>query len=136
MNMRETLTAAACVFDYDIVEETPLDPLRVPEEERGGLFVPINTPYLREITVLNVGTCAWDVNWSLAFVAGENYSVSRIVVQQRVEVGDTYVLIFEGRTPSAGSVQPIEGEWQLKTRGQLNIGEPLTISVLVFDPGS
>lgn len=135
-NVRETLTAAACVFDYDLVEEEPLDPLRVRPEERSDLFVPINTNYAREITLLNVGTCAWDVNWSLAFVSGENFTQSRIVVQQRVEVGDTYTLRFEGRTPSAGSVQPIEGVWQLKTRGQLNIGNPLTISILVYDPGS
>ncbi len=131
----ETATTAACVFDYDLVEEIPADPLRVPQAERDSLFVTINTEYLRDITLLNTGTCAWDVNWSLAFVSGENLNQTRIVVQRRIEVGDTVVLRLEGRTPSTGSVEPVEGIWQLRTRGQLPIGDPLTISVLVYDPG-
>ncbi len=126
----QTQTIAACEFDYAIVEQVPAD------GEEGGFFR-VNEPYTREITFLNTGTCAWGENTSFTFLDGEDFNAgSRIFVRESVQVGEEYTLIFEGVAPSRGSVDPTAGTWQLRTRGQIPIGEPLEISVMVFDPGT
>lgn len=125
-----TQTLAACTFNYAIVEQNPADGYE-------GGYKRTGDPYTREITLLNAGTCAWQPNSSLSFVEGENFnSEPRIWIRTTVEPGDTTILIFEGTLPAKGDAEPISGTWQLKTPEQINIGEPLIISVLVFDPGS
>lgn len=125
-----TKTLAACRFDYAVVEQDP------PDGAEGG-YKRTNDPYTREITLLNTGTCPWLPNSSLSFVEGENFnSEPRIWIREVVEPGDTTLLLFEGTLPSKGAATPISGTWQLKTPEQINIGEPMIISVLVFDPGS
>lgn len=125
-----TATTSACQFDYAIIEQSPRD------GEAGG-FLQVNTPYTREITFLNTGTCAWERNTSLTFIEGEDFSAGpRIFIREPIEIGAEVTILFEGVLPPQGSVQPISGRWQLRTPGQLPIGEPFTISVMVFDPGT
>jgi len=130
----QTATFAACEFDYAISSQDP-------EDGFDGPNVPINTAYTRDITLVNTGNCPWEINTSLAFVEGESFNAGpRIFIREPVQVGDEVTITFEGTTPSRGRLEggnlvPVEGTWQLRTRGQLMIGEPFTISVLVFDPG-
>ncbi len=125
-----TATTSACQFDYAIIEQTP------PDGEAGG-FLRVNTPYTREITFLNTGTCTWERNTSLTFIEGEDFSAGpRIFIREPVEIGAEVTILFDGVLPPQGSVQPISGRWQLRTPGQLPIGEPFSISVMVFDPGT
>jgi hypothetical protein len=127
--VERTLTLAACNFDYAIVEQDPPD-------GEAGEYQRTNEPYTRLITFLNTGTCPWLPNTSLAFVEGENFNAEpRIWIRQTVDPGATTVLTFEGTMPARGARDPISGTWQLKTPEQINIGAPLIISVLVFDPG-
>ncbi|MEO1663749.1 MAG: protein kinase [Chloroflexota bacterium] len=126
----QTATTDACTFDYAIVEQIPADGVE-------GDFFRVNEPYNREITFLNTGTCEWGENSSLTFVTGEDFEVgTRVFIRESVQVGEEYTLLFEGTAPAQGSVEPIVGTWQLRTRGQLPIGDAFDISVLVFDPGS
>lgn len=127
----QTATIAACTFDYAVVEQTPAD------GEEGGFF-PVNQPYLREIELLNTGTCEWGENTSLTFVEGEDFNAGpRIFIRESLQVGETTTLTFEGTTPGRGNAtEPQSGRWQLRTRGQKAIGAPLTIGVMVFDPGT
>jgi serine/threonine-protein kinase len=126
LSIDQTMTVAACTFDYEIVDQTPKDGEANP--------VKINQEYLRKITVQNTGTCAWEPLTSLAFVEGENFSVGpRVYIRKRVEVGDAVEIDFQGRTPSRGGLR--SGTWQLKTPGQLPIGKPIIISIFSFDPG-
>lgn len=127
---QQTATTSACTFDYAIVEQKPQD-------GRAGGFFTTNSAYSREIILLNTGTCAWEPNASLTFVEGESFNAGpRIFIRQAVNVGDEVTLVFDGKLPARGSLNPISGTWQLRTRGQLPIGELLSISVMVFDPGS
>jgi len=124
----QTATAAACVWDYAIVEQVPADGEANP--------VPANRSYSRDITFLNTGSCAWEVNTSLTFVSGsgEDFVAGpRIYIRERVEVGSTYVLAFAGQTPDKGGLY--SGTWELKTPGQITIGEALVISVFAFETG-
>ncbi len=129
-----TETIAACTFDYAITDQEPSDGAEGPE-------VPTNTEYQREITFLNTGNCAWEVNSLLAFVEGESFNAGpRIVIREEVPVDEEITITFDGVTPSRGRTEggqlaPVEGTWQLRTRGQLAIGPPFTIGVLVYDPG-
>ena len=97
---------------------------------------------MRTIILLNTGTCDWERNTSLTFIEGEDFNAGpRIFIREPVEVGEEITLEFSGMTPNQGRVEngevvPLEGSWQLRTPGQINIGTPLTISVLVFDPGN
>lgn len=126
----QTATIAACVFDYAIIEHNPED------GEDGGFFT-VNSPYTRSITLLNTGTCAWGANTSLVFIDGESLSAGpRIFIREQVEPAQEVTLLFEGTLPSKGSLEPIYGTWELRTPGQILIGEPLTISVMVYDPGN
>ncbi|MEM6527038.1 MAG: protein kinase [Chloroflexota bacterium] len=126
----QTATIEACDFDYAIVEQIP------PDGQEGDFFR-VNEPYTREITFLNTGTCEWGENASLTFVQGEDFEVgTRVFIRDSVQIGEEFTLMFEGTAPSQGSVDPIVGTWQLRTRGQLPIGEAFDISVMVFDPGS
>lgn len=123
-----TATASACFWDYAIVEQSPVDGTASP--------VPAGQAYTREITFQNTGTCAWEENSALTFVtgSGEDFNAGpRIFIRQRVEVGATYVLSFEGRTPQKGGLT--SGTWELKTPGQIKIGQPLVISVFAFEGG-
>jgi serine/threonine-protein kinase len=126
LSIDQTLTVAACTFDYEIVDQTPKDGEANP--------VRTNQEYLRKITVQNTGTCAWEPLTSLAFVQGENFSVGpRVYIRKRVEVGDAVEIDFQGRTPSRGGLR--SGTWQLKTPGQISIGKPLVISIFSFEGG-
>jgi serine/threonine protein kinase len=126
LSIVQTMTVAACTFDYEIVDQSPKDGEANP--------VRTNQEYLRKITVQNTGTCAWEPLTSLAFVQGENFSVGpRVYIRKRVEVGDAVEIDFQGRTPSRGGLR--SGTWQLKTPGQISIGKPLIISVFSFEGG-
>lgn len=126
--VEQTATYAACTFDYTIVEQEPKD------GTEGGFFR-TNSDYTRRLTLLNTGTCAWDVNTSLRFVtgSGESFGFTPVLLREAVEVGATVDLEMILRLPDVGSQEPISGQWQLRTRGQLPIGEPITISILVAD---
>jgi hypothetical protein len=127
---QQTATTAACAFDYAIVEQDPED------GEEGGFFR-VEEPYVRAITLLNTGSCEWGANTSLTFVDGEDFDAGpRIFIRESLPVGEETTLIFEGTAPARGSLDPFIGTWQLRTRGQIPIGDPLEISVFVFDPGN
>ncbi len=118
----QTATIAACDFDYAIVEQSRID----------GDFYEANRTYTREITLLNTGTCAWERLTSLTFIQGEDFDVGpRIFIPQRVSVGEAITLVFAGRTPVRGALYV--GTWQLLTPGQIIIGDPIQISVNVFE---
>jgi hypothetical protein len=122
----QTATIAACDFDYRIVEQTPSD----------GEFYPANRAYTRSITLINSGTCAWERNTALVYVDGESFDAQPpyFFIRQRVNVGDEVTITFAGRTPATGGL--VVGEWELRTPGQILIGEPFTISVNVFEAGN
>ncbi|HEX2621438.1 MAG TPA: protein kinase [Phototrophicaceae bacterium] len=125
-----TATTTACNFDYAIVEQVP------PDGKEGGFFR-INEPYSREIRLLNTGSCTWERLTSMTFLSGEDFSAGpRIFIEQPVEPADEVTVTFSGVLPPKGSVDPISGIWELRTPGQIRIGEPMVISVMVFDPGS
>ena len=125
-----TATATACRFDYAIIDQQPAD------GADGGFFT-VNSRYVRRITLLNTGTCAWERNTSMTFVEGEDFNAGpRVFIRSEVEVGEEIELLFEATLPSVGSLEPISGTWQLRTPGQIPIGKPLTISVRVYDPGT
>jgi hypothetical protein len=132
--LQRTATFAACTFDYGVIDQTPPD-------GDDGPFVTVNTPYERVITLINTGTCDWERNVSLTFVEGESFNAGpRIFIREPVAVGEEVQLVFQGDTPSRGQVEggevvPVEGTWQLRTPGQIPIGDPLIVSVLVYDPG-
>lgn len=126
--VEQTATYAACTFDYSIIEQEPKD-------GREGGFFRTNSDYTRTLTLLNTGTCAWDVNTSLRFItgSGESFGFTPVLLREAVEVGATVDIEMVLRLPAVGSQEPISGQWQLRTRGQLPIGEPITISILVAD---
>lgn len=126
-----TATTTACTFDYAIIEQTP------PDARDNGTFLPVNTPYNRQIRLLNAGSCVWERNTSLTFISGETFKADpRIFIREQVEPAQEVVLIFSGTLPAQGSVDPICGTWELRTPGQIPIGERLEICVFVFDPGN
>lgn len=125
-----TATIMACSFDYAVIEQLPED------GEDGGFFT-TNSEYTRTITFLNTGTCDWERNTSLTFLDGESFSAGpRIFIREPVGIGEEVTIIFDAELPSVGSVDPIIGEWELRTPGQIKIGDPLIISIMVFSPGS
>jgi serine/threonine protein kinase len=116
-----TQTTAACVFDYQIIQQDPED---------GGLW-PVNTAYERVITLFNSGTCAWEPNTYLRWVEGEDFnSRTSIFIPEEVGVGETYELIFSGTTPLRFGEK--SGTWQLRTPGGISIGEPIVISIQAY----
>lgn len=121
----QTATTAACNFNYGILEQTPPD----------GDYWPAGRAYERRITLINTGTCPWERNTSLTFIRGENFNVgSYIFIRSRVNVGETITIVFSGRTPTA-QLGLLSGVWELRTPGQIRIGEPLQISIWVFQQG-
>jgi serine/threonine-protein kinase len=120
----QTATTAACKFDYEIVSQDPLD----------GEYFPSETDYVRDIRLRNVGTCPWERNTALVYLSGESFNAGpRIFIRDRVNVGEEFVLRFEGRTPERGPL--LSGTWELRTPGNLPIGQPIEISIHVFQTG-
>ncbi|MDZ4770794.1 MAG: protein kinase [Chloroflexota bacterium] len=117
----QTATAAVCDFDYMIVTQDPAD----------ATFIPAATPFTRAITLRNTGECAWDRLTALNFVSGENFAIgARIVIRDRVEIGEQVTLTLTGQTPRSNGL--LSGLFELRTSGQLLIGVPLYISINVF----
>lgn len=140
---QQTATASACVWDYDIVAEDPPDAVRhlAGQPEATPQPVLAGTPYTREITLQNTGTCAWELNTALKFIpgTGDDFNAgTRIFLRDakgqpvRVGVGDTVVLTFQGQTPTKGQQAPYTGTWELVTPGQIRIGQPLQISIRAY----
>ncbi len=122
----QTATINACDFNYTIVAQDPED----------GTFVVTNHAYERKITLRNTGTCAWERNSALMFVSGENFNAGpRIIIQERVNVGEEKVIDFVGKTPATGG-RPLTGIWELRTPGNIRIGQPLEININVFEGGT
>ncbi len=125
----QTATVAACSFDYLIVEQNPANGFE------GGYFV-TNAEYERKITLRNTGTCSWDPNTALTFLTGENFNIGpRIFIREQVEPGGEVTIDFKGQLPPLGGIDPLQGTWELRTPGQIPIGEPLVISILVYSGG-
>lgn len=118
-----TETVEACTFDYAIVSQDP----------ENGAFYPANSDYDRKIIFLNTGDCPWEPNTSLTYLEGENFQVlrGRVFITGQVEVGASYELHFIGRTPGRGGLRT--GTWELRTPGQRPIGEPMEISIQVYE---
>lgn len=122
---QQTATIAACDFDYAIIEQNPRD----------GDFFPAGRDYTRTIRLLNVGTCPWERNSALVFISGQNFGAPPFIfIRDRVNVGEETVIEFTGRTPR-NQLGLLSGVWELRTPGQLPIGQPLTISIQVFGGG-
>lgn len=121
----QTATVAACDYNYEVVEQDPDEDLQV----RAG------SEYTRVITLRNTGTCHWERNTALVHIEGESFDAGPvIVIRERVDVGEEYDLVFEGSTPSAGGGL-LTGTWELRTPGQIRIGDPLPINVRTFGGG-
>ncbi|HEX2908624.1 MAG TPA: protein kinase [Phototrophicaceae bacterium] len=120
----QTATATACIFDYAIIEQDPVD---------GGL-ARANSAYARKIVLENTGNCVWEPNTLLAYVEGESFSAGpRIFIQESVGVGKRVELQFVGKTPLRGA--PYTGIWELRTPNQRKIGESIEISIQVYEGG-
>lgn len=126
-----TQTTAACTFDYAIIEQIP------PNAD----FVPTNEDFTIELTLLNTGSCAWERNTSLVFVSrgnnvatNEDFDIQRTFIRQQVNPGDEFTLVLEARTPGTGGLR--SGLWQLRTPGQIDIGDVFEISIFAFSQGN
>lgn len=120
----QTLTVEACNFNYTIVQQDP------PNEAQ----FQASNQYTRIITLRNTGDCDWERNTQLTFIAGSGESFNappRIFIQEPVPVDGEVEIEFTGETPQRGGMAG--GEWELRTPGQIRIGQPLDISVDVFE---
>jgi serine/threonine-protein kinase len=118
----QTATINACDFNYTIVEQDPPD----------ADYFATNRDYERLIILRNTGNCPWERNSALMFVSGENFNAGpRIIIRERVNVGATVTLTFTGRTPVTGGL--LSGMWELRTPGNIRIGQPIFISINVFE---
>jgi len=133
-----TATISACNFDYAIIppevgsDQAEYYPAYSGSEER--VFITTDTRFVFDITFLNIGTCALERNTSLTFVEGEAFNAGpRIFLRERIEPGQEFTISFEGRTPRRGSGGLRSGVWELRTPGQILVGEPITISIFSFD---
>lgn len=116
-----TRTIEACDFDYEIIEQAPAD----------DEFYPANSDYEREIRLLNTGNCAWERNTSFVWIRDEDYDARPIFLRERINPGDELVMCFRGRTPRTGATYT--STWELRTPGQILIGQPFRINVRVFE---
>jgi len=122
----QTATVQACDYDYQIVEQTPVN----------GDYWLAGRDYRRQIRLLNTGTCPWERNTALVFVSGESFNANPpyFFIRERVNVGEDTVIEFVGRTPATYGFRT--GLWELRTPGQLLIGsQPIDISIRVYEGG-
>ncbi len=133
-----TATVSACVYDYAIIKPDLDDPqLEYYPAYTGGsapVYIRTETAFSITITLLNAGDCAWERNTSLTWLEGESFNAGpRIFIRNRIEVGEEAVIEFSGTTPPRGRGGVRTGTWELRTPGQLPIGEPLTLSIFAYD---
>ncbi|MBN2469205.1 MAG: protein kinase [Anaerolineae bacterium] len=133
-----TATVSACNYDYAIIrpdlddEQLSYYPAYTASTE--PVYIKTETQFDIEITLLNTGDCAWERNTSLTWLEGESFNAGpRIFIRSRVEVGEEVTIDFSGTTPQRGRGGPRTGTWELRTPGQLPVGDPLTISIFAFD---
>lgn len=133
-----TATVRACTYDYAIIqpdedsEQFKYYSAYMPGSE--PVYIKTETEFSIEITLLNTGDCPWERNTSLTWLEGESFNAGpRLFIRDRVEIGQEVTIVFSGTTPQRGRGGPRTGMWELRTPGQLPIGEPLTISIFAFD---
>lgn len=117
----QTATVAACDFRYEVIEQNP----------ENDAYYTADTPYEREIRLLNTGTCAWERNTYFVFVRGEDFESRPIFIRQRVNPSEELVMCFQGKTPRTFGLY--EGTWELRTPGNILVGQPFGITINVFE---
>lgn len=84
----------------------------------------------------NVGTCAWESDFQLAYIRGNRpeaqMSGSSVSVGRRVEPGQTVDLSVRLRAPNTYGV--FQGFWQMRTGKQQAFGEVVWVGVQIPDP--
>ncbi|GAB4574007.1 MAG: hypothetical protein Kow0077_18400 [Anaerolineae bacterium] len=133
-----TATIAACDYNYAVIRPDPGDPqlqfYPAYTNSDDPVYIKTETRFDIEITLLNTGNCAWERNTSLTWLEGESFNAGpRIFIREPVAVGEEVTITFSGTTPPRGRGGAREGIWELRTPGQLPIGEPLTISIFAYD---
>lgn len=133
-----TATVGACNYDYAIIqpdqEDDQFQYYAAYSASTDPVYIKTETQFEMEITLLNTGDCAWERNTSLTWLEGESFNAGpRIFIRNRVEVGEEVTISFSGTTPQRGRGGPRTGTWELRTPGQLPVGEPLVISIFAFD---
>lgn len=137
ISIDKTATARACVWDYAIKDMQTEQTYQ--KNAEGFDIVPANSTYKLIITFVNTGTCSWGANTSLVYVDGADLDAERFNFFRdreslgEIAVGSEAVLEFVAKAPAKGD--SYSGRWQLKTPGQLSIGEPITISIQSFEGG-
>lgn len=129
----QMLTAQACEWNYAVKELRSDYPTNADDLDQ----VPANTDYVLDIVLVNNGSCAWGVNTTLAFEAGDELNARPVIFFQNreaaVPVGSEAIIEFRGRAPGRGGIAG--GTWVLRTPQQIAIGEPLDIRIQVYETG-
>ncbi len=133
-----TATVSACNYDYAIIrpdqEDDQFRYYAAYTASTEPVYIKTETQFEMEITLLNTGDCAWERNTSFTWLEGESFNAGpRIFIRSRVEVGEEVTISFSGTTPQRGRGGPRTGTWELRTPGQLPVGDPLVISIFAFD---
>lgn len=133
-----TATVQACNYDFAVIQpdedDEQFEYYAAYSPGAEPVYIRTETDFIIEITFLNTGDCAWERNTSLTWLEGESFNAGpRLFVRDRVEIGQEVTLMFSGSTPPRGRGGPRAGTWELRTPGQLPIGDPLTISIFAFD---
>ncbi|MFC1960224.1 protein kinase [Chloroflexota bacterium] len=135
-----TATINACDYEYTIIppeagtEQAAYYPAYALDAGGQQVFIPTDTDFAIALTLLNTGTCPWDRNTHLRFIEGESYNAGpNIFIRDLVEVGEEVTILFEGTTPPRGRGGLRSGIWDLRTPGQIPVGDPLPIAIFAFD---
>jgi hypothetical protein len=109
---------AAFVADITVPDGTPWQP---------------NQGFNKIWRVQNIGTCAWNTGYQLAFVGGEQMTtLTHLTVPRTIAPGQTLDLLIAMNAPSAFGAH--SGRWQLRDGAGVFFGPVLTVKINTINP--
>jgi hypothetical protein len=128
----QTATAQACDFRYGIRTIAPIvdDPARPANDD----YIPTGRAFDITITLVNIGSCAWERNSYLEFTDGVSLARQpRFFTDRIVQVGEEYTFTIPAQVPTE-QVGLLSATYVFRTRGQIVIAgdEPIAPSIFGF----
>jgi hypothetical protein len=115
-----TATAiASCLFDMEVVEDRVIWP---------SVLMP-GQSFAKRWIVSNSGTCAWEEDFRLVFVSGEQMGGPETLEVELLEIGEEWEIELSLQAPP--EYQTYTGVWQLQDGNGQQVGEDLEVTARV-----
>lgn len=125
----------ACELGYELVAYFTYGNPNNYNSSRNQTLAPVDRQFSFTARLLNQGTCAWPAGTQLVFIGGDALEADEeMTADSETEVGDTAE--FDTSMTSGSQTGLFSSHWGLQLPDGTEVGDPLEIRVLVYEPAT